>query len=78
MSEFDKLGSLLHDTTRRQLTPLEIEQIVRQYRGVVLGEMIADAFIWIGRLFSRTYAAMTAPKRSKGIGTLAQHRSAAR
>jgi hypothetical protein len=78
MSEFDKLGSLLHDTTRRQLTPLEIEQIVRQYRGAVLGEMIADAFIWIGRLFSRTSAAVAAARQSKDLTAVAQQRSAAR
>jgi hypothetical protein len=67
MSQFDKVGSLIDHNARRELTPLEIEQIVRQYRAVVVGEMIADAIIWIGRLPWRLAAALKAPRPTKSV-----------
>jgi hypothetical protein len=42
----------------RQLSAREIEQLIHQYRAVVLGELIADACIWVARSLRRTLAAV--------------------
>ncbi|HEX9463090.1 MAG TPA: hypothetical protein VGB82_10870 [Alphaproteobacteria bacterium] len=66
MSRFDKVGSLIQQNSRRQLTPLEIEHIVRHHRAVVMGQMIAEAIIWVSRLpkrLLRTWKTARPPKR---------------
>ncbi len=77
MSEFDKLGSLLHHNARRQLTPFEIEQIVRQYRGVVVAEMIVDACMWFARTLRLVVSPARPPTSAKSLGAIAPSRSAA-
>lgn len=78
MSQFDKVGSLIQQSSLRQLTPLEIEQMVRQYRAVVIGEMIAEAIMWVGRLPKHLVAAWKTVRPPKRMPQVQLSRSATR
>jgi hypothetical protein len=39
----------------RRLTPYQMEQLARAERSMMLGELIADGFLWLARLPSRLF-----------------------
>jgi len=52
-SRIDEINSILPNAYERGVDAAEFDRLAREYRAVLIGEMIADAILWCVRLPQR-------------------------